>query len=172
MFHRENSSTCFTSYYDIVPHLLVSEACVPFNSVPRLKLLRSTWPSCLGMCTIVSCLSEFPNSLQTAPKVLDAISSFLVVTSNPPTVFSLFGFDGRVSKTLTTELNQSTPICIVATFGYEDFYKMLAGPCIKILDRYDIHSVLQFLLMKLRTALGSAWLNNLQDLREVSIYIA
>ena len=118
------------------------------------------------------CLSEFPNSLQTAPKVLDAFSSFLAVTSNPPTVFSLLGFDGRVSKTLTTELDQSTPICIVATFGYEDLYKMLTGPCIKILDRYDIHSVLQFLLMKLRTALGSAWLNNLQDLREVSIYIA
>ena len=111
-------------------------------------------------------LSEFPNSLQTAPKVLDAISSFLAVTSNPRTVFSLLGFDGR-----TTELDQSTPICIVATFGYEDLYKMLAGPCIKILDRYEIHSVLQFLLMKLRTALGSAWLNNLQELREVSICI-
>ena len=87
------------------------------------------------------CLSEFPNNLQTAPKVLDVISSFLAVTSNPPTVFSLLGFDGRVSKTLTTELDQSTPICIVATFGYEDLYKMLAGPCVKILDRYDIHSV-------------------------------
>ena len=115
------------------------------------------------------CLSEFPNSFQTAPKVLDAIFSFLAVTSNPPTVFSLLGFDGRVSKTLTTELDQFTPVCIVAIFGYEDLYKMLAGPCIKILDRYDIHSVLQFLLMNLRTALGSAWLNNLQELREVSI---
>ena len=99
------------------------------------------------------CLSEFPNNLQTAPNVLDFISSFLAVTSNPPTVFSMLGFDGRVSKTLTTELDQSIPICIVATFGYEDLYKMLAGPCVKILDSYDIHSVLQFRLMKLRTAL-------------------
>ena len=45
---------------------------------------------------------------------------------------------------------------------------MLAGPCIKILDRYDFQSVLLFLLMKLRTALGSAWLNNFHELRQVS----
>ena len=170
MFYTEYSSTCFTSYYDILPHLLVSEVCVPFNSVPT-KVAQVNLAFWSGNVYNSLCLSEFPNSLQTASKVLDAISSFLAVTSNLPIVFSLLGFDGRVSKTLTTELDQSTTICIVATFGYEDLYKMLAGPCIKILDRYDIHSVLQFLLMKLRTTLGSAWLNNLQELREVSICI-
>ena len=56
-------------------------------------------------------------------------------------------------------------------FLFEDLDKALAGPTAKILDRYDYHSVLQFLLMKLRTASGSAWLNDLPELRKVSILI-
>ena len=111
------------------------------------------------------CLSEFPNSLQPATKILEVISSFLAVTSDPPTLCSLLEFDGRVNKTLATELDQPTPVCIIPTFNFQELQKMLAGPCIKISDRYDFQSVLQFLLMKLRTALGPSRLDNFHELR-------
>ena len=138
-----------------------------FNTTSRSSQINlAFWSGNVYNCL---CLSEFPNSLQPATKILEVISSFLAVTSDPPTVCSLLGFERRVNKTLTTELDQPTPVCIIPTFNFEEIHKMLAGPCVKILDRYDFQSVLQFLSMKLRTALGSSWLDNLHELRRVRI---
>ena len=77
------------------------------------------------------------------------------------------GFDGRTSKAISAELVQAPTVCVLATFSFEDLDKVLAGPAIKILDRYDHHNVLQFLLMKLQSAAGSVWLNDLPELRKV-----
>ena len=77
------------------------------------------------------------------------------------------GFEGRTTKTISAELVQAPNVCVIPTFSFEDLDKVLAGPAIKILDRYDHHSVLQFLLMKLRSATGSVWLNDLPELRKV-----
>ena len=60
------------------------------------------------------------------------------------------GFDGRTSKAISAELVQAPSVCVIPTFSFEELDKILAGPAIKVLDRYDHHSVLQFLLMKLR----------------------
>ena len=105
-------------------------------------------------------------SLMEAKKVLEVAGCFLAITSTPVSIYSLLGFDARTVKTLQTELHQAPSPC--ATFGYEDLYKVFAGgSAIKILDRYDLHSVLHFFLMKLRTALDSAWMSNLPELRKV-----
>ena len=133
-----------------------------FCSSPKLAFWSGNVYNCL-------CLSEFPNSLQPAIIVLAVISSFLSVTNDSPTVCSLLGFDGRVSKKLSAELDQTTPVCVIPTFALEELHKVLAGPCIKCLDRHDFQSFLLFVLMKLRTALGSTWLNNLHELRRVSV---
>ena len=68
---------------------------------------------------------------------------------------------------MVTELQQSPEICIVPNFSYEELYKTLAGPTIKILDRYNFRSVIQFFLMKLHSPLDSDWLSNLPELRKV-----
>ena len=109
------------------------------------------------------CLAEFQNSLLTPKKALEILCSFLAIPSCSPNVFSLLGFDGRINKT--------SPICVVPTFGYDEFHEVLAGPCVRIFDRYDHQSVLQFLLMKHRTATDSAWLDILSELRQVSFFI-
>ena len=116
-------------------------------------------------------LAEVPNVLFTPKWILQVVCSFLAVFTAIPPLHSLSGFDGRTSKSLVTELVQAPAVCIVPTFSFEDLDKALAGPTVKILDRYDYHSVLQFLLMKLRTATGSEWLNDLPELRKVSILI-
>ena len=116
-------------------------------------------------------LAEVPNVLFTPKWILQVVCSFLAVFPAIPPLHSLSGFDGRTSKSLVTELVQAPAVCIVPTFCFEDLDKALAGPTVKILDRYDYHSVLQFLLMKLRTASGSEWLNDLPELRKVRILI-
>ena len=115
------------------------------------------------------CLAEFPDAQLSAKKAIQVVSSYLSVPSKPPLVYSLLGFDARSAKTLTVELNQIPSICVVPTFGHCDLYKVLAGPTVKILDRFDYHSILQFLLMKLKTALEAAWLNNNPELRKVGL---
>ena len=74
-------------------------------------------------------------------------------------------------KAMVTELQQSPEICIVPNFSYEELYKTLAGPTIKILDRNDFRSVIKFLLMKLHSALDSDWLSNLPELRKVILLL-
>ena len=100
-------------------------------------------------------LAEIPNSLMIAKEILQIVSSFLAAFPSIPPLYSLLGFDGRTTKTIITESVQVPTVCVVPTFSHEDLDKLLAGPTVKILDRYDYHSVLQFLLMKLRTASGS-----------------
>ena len=113
------------------------------------------------------CHAEFQNSLLTSKKALEILCSFHAIPSFSLKVYSLLGFDGRINKILLIELNQASSTCVLPTFGYDELYKVLAGPCVRILGRYDHQSVLQFLLMKLRTATDSAWLDNLPELRQV-----
>ena len=116
-------------------------------------------------------LAEIPNSLMIAKEVLQIVSSFLAAFPSVPPLHLLLGFDGRTTKTIITESVQVPSVCVVPTFSHEDLDKLLAGPTVKILDRYNYHSVLQFLLMKLRTASGSTWLNDLPELRKVIFLI-
>ena len=116
-------------------------------------------------------LAEIPLSLLEAKNTLEVAGCFLAVANTPVTIYSLLCFDERIVKTLQIELLQVPSSCVVPTFGYEDLYKVLARPEIKILDRYDLHSVLRFFLMKLRTALSSAWMGSLPELRMVSLQI-
>ena len=110
-------------------------------------------------------LAEITPCLMEAKKILEVAGCFLAVTNTPVAIYSLLGSDARTVKTLQTELHQVPPPCAVPTFSYEDLYKVLTRPAIKILDRYDLHSVLHFFLMKLRTALDTAWMGNLPELR-------
>ena len=113
-------------------------------------------------------LAEIAPSLQEAKRILEIIGCFLAIPTKSPVIFSLLGFDARSVKALNSKLNQIPPACVVPTFNSGDLYKVLAGPAVKILDRYDLHSVVQFFLMNLQTALSSTWLNNFPELRQVS----
>ena len=115
------------------------------------------------------CLAEFPDAQLSAKKALQVVSSYLSVPSKPPPTYSFLGFDARSAKTLSTELNQIPSIYVVPTFVHDDLYKNLAGPRVKILDRFDYHIILHFLLIKLRTALEAAWLNNFPELPKVGL---
>ena len=150
----------------------------PGLRVPRIAhLLYCFYQSVRAMFTTTSnlrwsrcfCLAEFPDAQLSAKKALQVVSSYLSVPSKPPPAYSLFGFDARSAKTLSTEFYQIPPFCVVPNFGHEELYKVLAGPTVKILDRFDYHSILYFLLMKLRTALESAWLKNFPELRKVGL---
>ena len=84
-----------------------------------------------------------------------------------PTFLSFF-FVYRTTKSLASELEQTPSFFVIPTFSFEDLNKILAGPTIKTLNRYDCQSIVLFLLVK-RTALDSAWLEGLPELRKMSI---
>ena len=124
--------------------------------------------SCLSGQSLHLRLAEIAPRLLEAKRILEIIGCFSAIPTKSPVIFSLLGFDARSVKTLNSKLNQIPPACVVPTFKYDDLYKVLAGPAVNVLDRYDLHSVLQFLRMKLRTALSSTWLHNFPELRQVS----
>ena len=112
-------------------------------------------------------LAEFINSLTSPKEILQTICSFLAIFPTVPPLYSIMGFDGRTSKAISAELVQALTVGVIPTFSLEDLNKVLAGSAIKILDRYDHHSVLQFFLVKLLSAAGSVWLNDLPELGKV-----
>ena len=116
-------------------------------------------------------LAENAPSILEVKKILEIIGCFLAVPTNSPVIFSLLGFDAHSVKALNAKLSQIPSVCVVPTFSYEDLYRVIAGPAVKILDRHDLHSVVKFLLMKLRTGLGLTWLNNLPELRQVRSHV-
>ena len=80
--------------------------------------------------------AEIPDSLVTPKEILRLIGSFLTIPPVPP-LYSLLGFDERTSKSTTAEFVQVPAVCIVPTFSFEHMDRVLAGPTINNLDRYD-----------------------------------
>ena len=163
-FNGESSSTYFESYSVTHLHPLVIVGCAHYNSALHPSTLRLTWPFGLGMSTTVSVYPSSQTVYSPQPKFLKSSLLSLLLSMIHPLYVLCSVFDSRVTKTLSAELDQTTPVCVIPTFTLEELHKVLAGPCIKILDRYDFESVLLFLLMELRTALGSTWLNILHEL--------
>ena len=112
------------------------------SSSDLTKLFLSFWAG--NVCNHLLLTEVTPNLLDTK-KILEVIDSFLAVPSSPPVIFSLLGLDARSAKSLKSELSHFQPSCIVPTFRYEYLYKVIPGSSVKILHRFELHSVLQFL---------------------------
>ena len=86
---------------------------------------------------------------------------------NPPNCLSLINFDERHSTSLSTSLPGRKRPMIVTGFGPTELEKCLAMPTSRILERHDFRTILDFLLMKLRTALDQEWLQSVPVLHKV-----
>ena len=73
----------------------------------------------------------------------------------------------KLNSCLSSELPGRQRPCIVNNFGPEKFERCLALPTAKIIERHDFRTIVDFLLMKLRTALDKNWLQSLPLLHKV-----
>ena len=95
-------------------------------------------------------------------KILTLISSYLSLFESPPSCLSLFNFDVRLGTSLIASLPGIKRPMIVSGFGPMELEKCLAMPTSRNLERHNSRTLLDFLLLKLRTALDQELLTNKQ----------
>ena len=98
------------------------------------------------------CIGTGPRGVLVPKKILILISSLLSLFESPPICISLVDMEEKLSSCLTSVLNCDPKPSIVNSFGPAEFEKCLATPTAKIIERHDFRTIIDYLLLKLRTA--------------------
>ena len=113
------------------------------------------------------CLGSAPRGMLLPRKVLSLVSSFRCLFDDEPSCLALVNLDDKLGDCLATCLPGKQTPTVFRTFGPEELEKSLALPTSQIIERHDYRTILDFLLMKLRTALDKDWLQKLPLLHKV-----
>ena len=105
------------------------------------------------------CLGSSPRGLLLPRRILlNLLASFLSLFDVPPSCIALIGVGDKLDDCLSDTLPGAKRPCVVNTFGTTNLETSLALPTVQISERHDFRTILDFLLMKLRTALNRDWL--------------
>ena len=140
-----------------------------------LLFTRGTTYSYSNICHSLFLVRECsaPRLYRRCPKVLlprkifNLVASFLSLFETAPTCVALTGFSDNLNECLITSLPGAKTASIVKTYGPTEFERSLVSPTVTIIERHDFRSILDYLLMKLRTALDRDWLQSLALLHKV-----
>ena len=113
------------------------------------------------------CFGGAPRGLLLPRRVLSLVSSFLSLFEVLPACVSLIGNEDKLNECLRSCLSGTKTPSLVNTFGANDFERCLATPTAQIFERRDFRTILDFLLMKLRTAIDKDCLQSLPTLHKV-----
>ena len=100
-------------------------------------------------------------------KVLTLIASLISLFDTPPPRACLVGLGERLNFCLMSALPGQQRPNTLNNFGLEEFERSLALPTAKIIERHDYKTIIDFLLLKLRTALDRDWLQSIPLLHKV-----
>ena len=113
------------------------------------------------------CLGNAPRGMLLPRKTLSIISSFISLFEEAAICTALIDFGDKLGDCLSNCLPGNQHISVINTFGPEELERSLAVPTTQIIERHDFRTILDYLLMKLRTALDRDWLKKLPLLHEV-----
>ena len=101
------------------------------------------------------CLAVLPGRMCSPLELIPPINSFLALLDKSTELFFVSGFTQRFIWTVARVLPQHKKICQMPKFDEDDLERVLVVPTVKILGRFDFRSVLDFLVVRLRSALSS-----------------
>ena len=113
------------------------------------------------------CIGGAPRGVLLPRKIFSLIASFLGLFETMPTCVAIIGFDDKLNECLTSSLPGDKPPTVVNSYGPTELERSLITSTVQIIERHDFRTILDFLLMKLRTALDQDWLQNLALLHKV-----
>ena len=134
------------------------------HSVTTSFIILSFWS---GNVLHRVCLGSSPRGMLLPRKIFALLASFISLFDTAPSCVSLIGFDEKSADCLRTYLPGAKRPFITSTYEPSDFESSLALPTAQIIERHDFRTILDFLLMKLRTALDRDWIQNLPTLHKV-----
>ena len=114
------------------------------------------------------CLGSGPRRFLFPKRLLTVISSFLSLFETAPSFIELTGCPDRLDCSLTSALPGNLRPYAINYFGPKDLERCLSLPTSRILERHDFRFILDYLLMKLRTALDREWQQALPVLHKVT----
>ena len=117
------------------------------------------------------CLAVFPGQVFSPAILIPPLSSLFSLINNDVHLLFLSGFTQPLAWTISRVLPQRKRICLTPKFDPEDLEQILLIPSVQFLDRFDFRSVLDFLLMRLRSACGSICLSALPEFQKVILHI-
>ena len=120
-------------------------------------------------CLYGLCIGVFPGRVYTPGTLLLLLSNFFALIGKDAHLLFMDGFAPRIVWTVSRVLTQHRKICRIPSFDAEDLEQTMLVPFVQILDRYDFRSVLDFLLLRLRSACSSPWLSSLPNFQHVRI---
>ena len=120
------------------------------NSPTSIELFVNFWS---GNVYHQVCLGSGPRGLLIPKRILSVIAAFVSLFERPPSCVGLIGSPDRLETCLVNSLPGKLRPTPVSGFGPNDLEKNLSVPTSRILERHDFRSILDYLLMKLRTAL-------------------
>ena len=115
------------------------------------------------------CLAVFPGRMCTPSDLFPPISNLLALLDKDAQLLFVSGFTQRFIWVVSRVLPQHKRVCQVHKFDEEDLEQVLLMPTVQILDRFDFRSVLDFLMVRLRSACGSLWLTALPEFQKVNM---
>ena len=114
------------------------------------------------------CLGSAPRGMLLPRKNLILLSTFLSFFEEVPTCVSVIDFEEKLGSCLSSCLPGKLRPTVIRTFDSSEFEKCLSQPTTQIMERHDFRTIVDFLLMKLRTALDRDWLKKLPTLYKVT----
>ena len=99
------------------------------------------------------CLGSSPRGMLLPRRILNLLASFLSLFETPPSCIALIGVDEKLVDCFQNSLPGTKKPFSVKTYEPVEFESSLALPTAQIIERHDFRSILDFLLMKMRTAL-------------------
>ena len=113
------------------------------------------------------CLGSAPRGTLLPRQILNLISSFLSLFETTAPCIALIEVGGKLDECLIPTLPGTRRPSIVSNFCATEFENSLARPTRQIIERHDNRTIIDFPLMKLRTALDRDWLQNLPILHHL-----
>ena len=113
------------------------------------------------------CIGSAPRGLLIPKRVLELVSCFYSLFETVPSCVAVKDFSEKLSSSLPCVMPALKKPSKVNTFGPTELESCLSLPSSQILDRYDFRSILDYLLLKLRSGLDNDWLQNLPVLHKV-----
>ena len=117
------------------------------------------------------CVGSAPRGTLLPRKILTLVSSFLSLFETPPHCIALIGVGEKLDECLVSTLPGSCRPTIINNFSATEFESFLARPTSQIIERHVYRTIIDFLLMKLRTALDRDWLQSLPNLHQVLLIL-
>ena len=113
------------------------------------------------------CLGAGPRGILIPKRLMGTISAFLGLFDSPPSCVCLVDCPEKLCTCLKTSLPGKLNSASVNGFNQAELERCLSIPTSRVLERHDYRTILECLLMKLRTALDRDWLQSLPTLHKV-----